>query len=63
MTDKHEQNVDKEAGQSTSSHPQHTPHNLTQTTSVEPDCKIDTIVLGDSNMKDIDNPSSMLVIV
>ena len=62
MTDKHGKNVNKEARQSTSTHSQNTPHSTIQTTSVEADCKIDTIVLGDSNMKDIDNPSSMLVI-
>ena len=62
MTDKHGKNVNKEARQSTSTHPQNTPHSTIQITSVEADCKIDTIVLGDSNMKDIDNPSSVLVI-
>ena len=61
VTDKHEIIVIEEAGQSTSSS-QHTPHNIIRTARAETDCKIDTILLGDSNMKDIDNPSSMLVI-
>ena len=63
MTDKHERNAHEQAGQSTYSIPPHAPQNTIQTPSIEADYKIDTIVLGDSNMKDIENPSSMLVIV
>ena len=63
VIDKHERNAHEQVGQSTSFIPPHTPQNTIQTIqNIEADYKIDTIVLGDSNMKDIENPSSMLVI-